>query len=617
MGFGCKLSGAPHLLKHPIFANRFSPASSVLVHPSTSASSFIRRNKSSIPASFKTSKTGHELNKHHPWLNQQRSAESPSSALPSPNIQTVVPPKIDVSAAHPEVKFGSRIQTDFSRQNEALNKTVHQTSNMGSGEASSSHSQPMAKWETTNVRPYKDRSLLELLNSYLVFQLCRIPYLTSFAAPVISISEKLFLSVPVYAVVKRTFFAHFCGGENISEVSPTMAKLQSRNVGSILDLAMEADIDTASLLGDESRRQAVKIRILMQESIDIAATQPHSFIAMKATAFVPPVILQRWTNTLRRIESMFKESDVDNNGMLTLSEFVKFVLRLSGVKDTLQGASIAATAEQVFDDNKGVGFDWIRCSDLFSVGNTHSRVFVRDILNLAAANEIKDDRSAQWHDLNDIMTKEDWVTLDGVLEEVESLCAYSNAKKVRIMVDAEQTYFQPAIDDIALSLRAYLTSERRRAETYKYPDPINSTIENTHKEYNKAIDLLVSKVSSHITQTGNAISLTTSAQTIPISFVVASHNKSSIQHAREVMSSLPSHFPQQNEGDRQPIVAFAQLMGMQDGTSFGLAANGYKAYKYVPYGPLNVTIPYLLRRAQENSSLLGGAGQDRKDIVAE
>ncbi|KAJ3116883.1 hypothetical protein HDU96_008546 [Phlyctochytrium bullatum] len=64
-------------------------------------------------------------------------------------------------------------------------------------------------------------------------------------------------------------------------------------------------------------------------------------------------------------------------------------------------------------------------------------------------------------------------------------------------------------------------------------------------------------------------------------------------------------------------VAFAQLMGMQDGTSYGLASNGYACFKYIPYGPVEVTIPYLLRRAEENSSMLGGVSDDLKNLTRE
>lgn len=64
-------------------------------------------------------------------------------------------------------------------------------------------------------------------------------------------------------------------------------------------------------------------------------------------------------------------------------------------------------------------------------------------------------------------------------------------------------------------------------------------------------------------------------------------------------------------------VYFGQLLGMSDHLTFTLGQNGYKAYKYVPYGKVVEVIPYLVRRAQENSNMLGGVGLERKMLWKE
>jgi hypothetical protein len=145
---------------------------------------------------------------------------------------------------------------------------------------------------------------------------------------------------------------------------------------------------------------------------------------------------------------------------------------------------------------------------------------------------------------------------------------------------------------------AYMVSERDRAQFLSLSDPINPSIETTHNSFNKAIEFLISSV---------AHSKTSPSQVQPLRFVVASHNQNSIQHACNLMSQ---HQIDASDG----TVAFAQLMGMQDGTTFGLASQGIKAYKYIPYGPVEVAIPYLHRRAQENASVLGGVGEDKRQI---
>src|SRR6476469_331700 len=71
------------------------------------------------------------------------------------------------------------------------------------------------------VRPHAHKPLNDLINSYLVFQLCRFPLLIQSSMAIISTFEKLGLSRPLYWGIKSTFFKHFCGGENLKEVVPT------------------------------------------------------------------------------------------------------------------------------------------------------------------------------------------------------------------------------------------------------------------------------------------------------------------------------------------------------------------------------------------------------------
>jgi proline dehydrogenase len=81
--------------------------------------------------------------------------------------------------------------------------------------------------------------------------------------------------------------------------------------------------------------------------------------------------------------------------------------------------------------------------------------------------------------------------------------------------------------------------------------------------------------------------------------MIASHNQKSVELA---ISSMDKHGLTPTSG-----VYFGQLLGMSDNLSFGLGNFGFKVYKYVPYGPVREIMPYLIRRAQENSDALGGA----------
>jgi proline dehydrogenase len=126
---------------------------------------------------------------------------------------------------------------------------------------------------------------------------------------------------------------------------------------------------------------------------------------------------------------------------------------------------------------------------------------------------------------------------------------------------------------------AYMEKERDRAEEKGYPSPIHATKADTDADYDAALDYCL----KHIDK---------------ISFVAGTHNEASTHYLATQMHELgvpPDH----------RHVYFSQLYGMSDNISYVLAKNGYNVSKYVPYGPVADTVPYLIRRAEENSSAAG------------
>ena len=90
----------------------------------------------------------------------------------------------------------------------------------------------------------------------------------------------------------------------------------------------------------------------------------------------------------------------------------------------------------------------------------------------------------------------------------------------------------------------------------------------------------------------------------------ATHNQETIELAIKVMSELGIN-PKAN------TISFAQLFGMMDNLTFNLGKHGYRAYKYVPYGEVKMVMPYLIRRANENSAIAGGAAKELRMISGE
>jgi proline dehydrogenase len=138
---------------------------------------------------------------------------------------------------------------------------------------------------------------------------------------------------------------------------------------------------------------------------------------------------------------------------------------------------------------------------------------------------------------------------------------------------------------------AYMEKERKRAEEMGYPSPINPTKEATDALYNEAVRYCVEYYET-------------------IASCCATHNAESSQLQAQLI---------ENKGiikDHEHL-SFCQLFGMSDNLTFNLSHHGYAAGKYMPYGSVKDVIPYLIRRAQENTSVSGDMGREYKQITEE
>lgn len=138
---------------------------------------------------------------------------------------------------------------------------------------------------------------------------------------------------------------------------------------------------------------------------------------------------------------------------------------------------------------------------------------------------------------------------------------------------------------------AYLEKERERASLLGYKSPINSSKLETDKEYNEAIGLCIENIDV-------------------VEICAGTHNENSCK-------LLVHYMTEKKLANNHPHIYFSQLYGMSDNISFNLASAGYNVSKYLPFGPVESTLPYLARRAEENTAIAGQMSKELETIAKE
>jgi proline dehydrogenase len=219
---------------------------------------------------------------------------------------------------------------------------------------------------------------------------------------------------------------------------------------------------------------------------------------------------------------------------------------------------------------------------------------------------------------------------NNMIRRIEKIAAHAANHSMQLMIDAEESWIQNVVDRVCYDLMlkfnkeravvyntyqlykkdsltnmkkahveitesgcffgaklvrgAYMEKERARAKELNYPDPIQPNKISTDMDYNNALDYAMTHISN-------------------FALCAGTHNEQSCQYLADLMHA-------HNIAKTDERVYFAQLLGMSDNISFKLADLGYYVAKYVPYGPLEKVLPYLFRRAEENTAIAGQSGRE-------
>ena len=217
-----------------------------------------------------------------------------------------------------------------------------------------------------------------------------------------------------------------------------------------------------------------------------------------------------------------------------------------------------------------------------------------------------------------------------VKNRTDLICAEAAAKNIMVLIDAEESWIQKPVDELAdmvmakynkttpivfntfqmyrhdrlvfleqsyqeakagnyilgakLVRGAYMEKERARAAEHNYPSPIQPGKEATDQDYDAAVLFCLERLTE-------------------IALFIGTHNEASCFKAASWMDA-------NGIAPANSHVWFSQLFGMSDNISFNLAHAGYHVAKYLPYGPVKDVVPYLMRRAQENTSVAGQTGRE-------
>jgi proline dehydrogenase len=230
----------------------------------------------------------------------------------------------------------------------------------------------------------------------------------------------------------------------------------------------------------------------------------------------------------------------------------------------------------------------------------------------------------------EILTDEEKAEWQRVVQRIIRISEAAAAKGIGVFIDAEESWIQDPVDALTMQMMerfnkqkaiiyntiqlyrhdrlqflkdsfataqqrgfilgaklvrgAYMEKERKRAAAMKYPSPIQPDKAATDRDYNAALEFCVDYLNH-------------------IALVVASHNEYSNLYTTQLLDK--KRLPHDHSH-----VHFSQLYGMSDNITFNLAKAGFSVSKYLPFGPIKDVIPYLMRRAQENSSVSGQTGRE-------
>lgn len=335
------------------------------------------------------------------------------------------------------------------------------------------------------------------------------------------------LHLPISGLIKKTIFHQFCGGESISDCEKTIEDLGQFGIGTILDYSVEGKTSEEDFDATVEEIIATIHRGKKSENIP--------FAVFKITGIARFSIVEK------------ANSGIEHLNQAEIMEYTQLIDRVTKICRAAFEAKVP-----VFIDAEE---SWIQTSIDRIAFDMMLRYNKEQAIVYNTVQMYRHDRYA---------------FLEQAITEAKNAGVIYGVKLVR---------------------GAYMEKERNRAQEKGYPSPIQPNKEASDRDFDKALELVVSSIDS-------------------VALCAGTHNEKSSAYLAQL---IEKHGIQHDD----KRIYFAQLLGMSDHISYNLSNAHYNVAKYVPYGPVKEVMPYLLRRADENTSVAGQTSRELSLLVKE
>uniref|UniRef100_A0A3B3YXY7 Proline dehydrogenase n=1 Tax=Poecilia mexicana TaxID=48701 RepID=A0A3B3YXY7_9TELE len=398
---------------------------------------------------------------------------------------------------------------------------------------------------------FRVKSLGELLRALGVFHLCSFPVLVNNCGKLMTAARTILGRRGFSLLLRPTVYAQFVAGENEMEISQSMGKMSLMGLRPMLAVPIEEDLGES--IGEKRYDDNMAAMLECVRMSHSNAWSKDPMMQLKITALLSPEMCVKLTTLIAQ-----QPYDLSLLVRAMDGEMVTF----PGLEEK-EAAHFLCGLQRL---NKVAEASVNKVRVLVDAEYTYMNPALT-LVTMALMKKFNKDGAWIWNTYQCYLKESRSLLLEALnLSQAEGFCL--GVKLVR---------------------GAYMDKERKLAEKECQVDPIHPSWEETNKSYNGCLDVMLEAIAQKPDR---------------YRIIVATHNEESVRQAAKRMEEWGI----EKDGGS---VCFGQLLGMCDHVSLTLAKEGYPVYKSVPYGSVDDTLPYLVRRAQENRTVLQGIRKER------